>query len=63
MYFFSLGDFGAIEGFTGGQDKNLAWIAFLISTFVLLLLFMNMVIAIMSEKFAEVGQHSELYMC
>lgn len=61
MYLFSLGDFAAYAEFSGGHDKNLAWIAFILSTFVLLLLFMNMIIAIMSEKFAEVGQNKELY--
>jgi hypothetical protein len=61
MYLFSLGEFSAIDGFAGGNDTNLAWLAFLISTFVLLLLFMNMVIAIMSEKFSEVGANKELY--
>ena len=46
---------------TGGDNEELAHFAFILSTMVLLILFMNMIIAIMSERFAVVQGNAELY--
>jgi hypothetical protein len=62
MYLISLGEFELqIDGYQGGHDKYVAWIMFLFSTLVLLLLFMNMLIAVMAEPFLFVSENANLY--
>ena len=54
IYLFSVGEFANMDENTGGDNEDLAHFAFILSTMVLLILFMNMIIAIMSERFAVV---------
>ena len=51
MYLLSLGEF-SFDGFSKGENSNLAWVFFVIATFLCLVVFMNMLIAIMGETFA-----------
>jgi hypothetical protein len=53
MYLLSLGEFD-MDGFKEGPHKVVAWVFFLMGTFLCLLVFMNMLIAIMGETFAMV---------
>ena len=61
VYLFSVGEFANMDENTGGDNEDLAHVAFILSTMILLILFMNMIIAIMSEKFSEVQGNAELY--
>ena len=61
IYLFSVGEFANMDDVTGGDNEYLAHFAFIISSMVLLILFMNMIIAIMSERFAVVNENAELY--
>jgi hypothetical protein len=49
-----VGEFANMDENTGGDNEEMAHFAFILSTMVLLILFMNMIIAIMSERFAVV---------
>ena len=53
MYLLALGEFD-LDGYKQGHDVSLAWIFFVMASFLLLLVFMNMLIAIMGETFSEV---------
>jgi hypothetical protein len=48
-----LGEFD-IGGYSYGYDSILVWIFFILGTFVMLIVFMNMLIAIMSDTFSAV---------
>lgn len=50
MYMISLGDFD-YDGYSKGHDKYVAWFFFLIGTFLITIVFMNMLIAIMGDTF------------
>ena len=50
MYMLSLGEF-ATDGYNEGYNKIGAWVMFILATIVVMLLFMNFIIAIMSEPF------------
>jgi hypothetical protein len=54
MYLVALGEFNSMDGYTGGYNVKSVWAMFLLATVILLLLFMNMVIAVMSEPFGDV---------
>ena len=50
MYLLMLGEF-YVEGFTLGPNDEFAWIFFILATFIVLVVFMNLLIAIMGETF------------
>jgi len=58
MYLLSLGDFD-MENYSKGHDRVIVWAVFLIATFLLLVVFMNMLIAIMGDTFANVSASQE----
>ena len=53
MYLVSLGEF-SFDSYSTGTDPILVWVFFLLGTFLLLIVFMNMLIAIMGETFSNV---------
>jgi hypothetical protein len=56
MYLVALGEFD-LDGLMQGPDKYGAWIFFLLGSFLLLVVFMNMLIAIMGDTFSYVQSH------
>ena len=54
MYLLGLGEFDIDGTYTKGPDIKLAWFFFILATFIILVVFMNMLIAIMSDTFANV---------
>lgn len=56
MYVMALGDFN-YGGFAASANDGVAWIFFLLGTFICLVVFMNMLIAIMGNTFGEVMDH------
>jgi len=60
MYLLSLGEF-ATDGYNEGYNKNSAWMMFFFATVSIMLLFMNFVIAIMSEPFEKVKEEKVQY--
>ena len=60
MYLLSLGEF-ALDGYNEGYNRESAWIMFLLATVIIMLLFMNFVIAIMSEPFERVKEERVQY--
>lgn len=64
MYLVSLGDFADRELYTeipSGVDKNLAWLMFLLSSFVVLIMFSNMIIGVMGLPFDIVLENKIKY--
>jgi hypothetical protein len=61
MYLLALGEFNSMDGYTGGYNVKSSWFMFLLATVILLLLFMNMVIAVMSEPFEDVRSSKVAY--
>lgn len=61
MYLLSLGEFNSMDGYSGGFNVNSCWFMFILATIILLLLFMNMVIAVMSEPFEDVKNSKVAY--
>jgi hypothetical protein len=61
MFLVSLGEFAAMDGYSTGNDKYFAWLMFFFATLSLLLLFMNMLIAVMNEPFTTVGENKALH--
>ena len=55
-YLVSLGEFGTDNygNEAGGVNRFLVWIFFVLATFLMLIVFMNMLIAIMGDTFANV---------
>jgi hypothetical protein len=51
MYLLMLGEF-YIDGYKSGSYSLLTWIFFMLATFIVLVVFMNLLIAIMSETFS-----------
>ena len=47
-YLISLGEFASMDGYSQGPNKISAWFMFFTSTFLLLIVFMNMLIVIVS---------------
>ena len=52
----ALGDFN-YGGFAASANDGVVWVFFLLGTFICLVVFMNMLIAIMGNTFAEVMDH------
>ena len=61
MYLLSLGEFFSMDGYKGGHNQKSAWFMFLLASVILLLMFMNMVIAVMSEPFEDVKNSKVAY--
>ena len=61
MYLLSLGEFNSMDGYSGGFNVKSSWAMFIFATVILLLMFMNMVIAVMSEPFEDVKQSKVAY--
>lgn len=53
MYLLALGEFN-LDGFTQGPNVIIAWVFFLMATFIVLIVFMNMLITIVGETFGRV---------
>ena len=58
MYLTSLGEFDS-EGYSDGPNSSLAYLFFFLATFLVLVVFMNMLIAIMGDTFATVQEEAE----
>jgi hypothetical protein len=58
MYLLALGDFH-YSGFSDGSDVEVTWIFFTLGTYLMLIVFLNVLIAIMSDTFARVSQLQE----
>ena len=55
IYLISLGDFSYLEYLNNEEGGNgMAWFFFILASFVVLIVFMNMLIAIMADTFANV---------
>ena len=50
-----------MDAYTGGFNVKSAWMMFLLATVVLLMLFLNMLIAVMSEPFEDVKENKDAY--
>lgn len=61
MYLVSLGEFFSLDAYIGGYNGRSAFFMFLVATFMLLILFMNMIIAVMAEPFEEVKENKLSY--
>jgi hypothetical protein len=61
MYLLSLGEFNSMDGYSGGFNVKSSWAMFIFATVILLLMFMNMVIAVMSEPFEDVKNAKVAY--
>lgn len=53
MYLLGLGEFD-LDGYKLGPNKNMAWAFFILASFLILVVFMNMLIAIMGDTFGQV---------
>jgi len=54
----SLGEFD-YSGYGSGPDVKEAWIFFIIGTYLVLIVFMNVLIAIMGDSYAKVSETKE----
>lgn len=54
MYLLSLGEFSSLDDYTQGPNSKIAYAFFCLATWLVLIVFMNMLIAIMSATFADV---------
>lgn len=61
IYLLSLGEFAELDGYTEGHDRQLAWVMFVLGTFIVQLVFMNMLIAVMSTPFSIVMEKETLF--
>ena len=59
MYLMGLGEFADMDGYKEGPNVYIAWFFFLMGTFLVLVVFMNMLIAIMGDTFGNVQQIQE----
>lgn len=58
MYLIALGEFGT-DGFSEGPNVIVAWVFFVMATAMVLIVFMNMLIVIVSDTFAHVESLKE----
>jgi len=58
IYLMSLGEFD-FDGYKEGPDVVLAWVMFLLGTFICCVVFLNMLIAIMGGTYATVEETQE----
>jgi hypothetical protein len=61
MYLASIGEFNSLGSYIGGYNVKSVWMMFLIGTVVLCMIFMNMLIGVMSEPFADVSDNRDSY--
>lgn len=54
MWLLALGEFDLDDTYSKGSDSLLVWIFFISATFLVLIVFMNMMIAIMGDTFGRV---------
>ena len=54
MYLLALGEF-SYGDFSKGHDVGVSWLFFILGTFLMLIVFMNVLIAIMGNTFGEVS--------
>ena len=57
-YLLALGEFD-LDGYKEGPDVYIAWFFFVMATYLILIVFMNMLIAIMGETFSQVQSIQE----
>ena len=53
MYFVSLGQFN-IESYSSGDNSNVIWIFFILASFIIVVVFMNLLISIMGNTLNDV---------
>jgi len=58
VYMLAMGEF-YFESFYGSPDMTILWVMWLLGSFILLIVFMNMLIAIMGETFGRVQEIQE----
>ena len=58
MYLLMFGEF-YVDGFRFGPNEQFAWIGFVLATFIVLVVFMNLLIAIMGETFNNVKEKND----
>lgn len=58
MYMMSLGTF-FVSDFKYGPNSEMAWVFFILASFIIQVVFMNMLIAIMGETFSQVREKIE----
>ena len=61
VYMIALGEFGFTDNFVGQQSK-VAWVVFILATFMLLVVLLNMLIAVMADPFAYVNENRKMFM-
>lgn len=54
VYLIALGEFASMDSYSSGPNKISAWLMFMSATFLLLIVFMNMLIVIVSQTFETV---------
>jgi len=59
MWLLALGEFDLDGTYSEGDSSFIIWLAFILATFIVLIVFMNMMIAIMADSFAKVGGEKE----
>ena len=59
MYFIALGEFASMANYSKGHNSIIAWIMFILATLIMLVVFMNMLIAIMGDTFGNVQSTQE----
>merc|ERR1712080_145520 len=59
MWLLGMGEFDLDGTYPEGENSYIVWTFFLTATFLVILVFMNMLIAIMSESFANVNAEKE----
>ena len=55
-FLISLGEFASMDSYSSGPNKLICWVMFISSTFLLLIVFMNMLIVIISKTFETVEE-------
>ena len=58
LYMLTLGEF-SYDGYSKGINSRLAWVFFVLATFICCIVFMNMLIAIMGETFGSLQENME----
>ena len=58
IYLMSLGEFD-YSGYGNGPDKHVVWLFFILGTYLTLIVFMNVLIAIMGDSYARVSETKE----
>jgi hypothetical protein len=61
MCLLSIGEFTSMDGYSEGHNPLAAWTMFALAIVIMLLLFMNMLIAVMAAPFAAVEENKSLY--